>query len=1212
MAKGNTCFPDEFVFEPNYVLAYGPFDAFNPLSPNDPSCRPIDYCIYLYPTHGRLSSQSHFVYGGFHIHPVQIEDLPDVVPASFIGGGFDRRSISFLGAITELFRQGATPAVKLRIPRRLMAYPTWAEPNLFGNLVHHAPHVEALLRIASEYVHNPLGTSAQVFRHVYPEFDMFEDFRITCICPDCEDYRYSDDEEEDDSDMNEDTNSLPELQSAEDAEEEELAPELSEPLAGSPIISRPHSAPPQLPPSPRSRPREIVQPEDITATERSECNPKEEQTQYESSETTIDPEHPTPSITLSRHDSPLEMSSHDGLDTPVPSFRPVVLATTMGPLRPLPPPFFEATTPRDPSQYPLALTQCRMIQDIDSRNPRFEIPSYEQPVMCNPDIPSVAIPPPVTTENPSSLMHSHQMQEAVFEPAYVLAYGPFEAPILHGADNPPQSFDYRIYLHPSSGQYDPQREYIYGGSNIHPAQLETFSEMLPPLYFLEELDDLGLQFLNSIVDLYRSGPPSYLFLHIPYELMRLPMWEGPNTLGNVVRHSAYIESLLHIASSYVHHPLGTYSQILRRLRPNFDPFGDYRLTCVCLECNRLDSNGEEETDELMSDWSDVAEESSGNTISTSSSIESLAILRPRSAPPELPSSPRTRLHEILEDERSESQGQDQPKQPEDVPTSPQEGSSTSSQQYFYVAPDAENADNPHGATTAEQRTELLDQLIKELQQETNLVDPVETNAHLSEILQILRAPSLSDTSQPTILERDESLTAYSTTPLSAQNESEERVEFDLVEERDSPQRGILGTDVGILGYGPFNSTISLSDKSFIPEYRFYLHRTNEHDTLDLFAYGGPYFKSDKEVLLYRLPTSPYVRDSSLDITEEEHMFFEEVEAYLAGEKHLEGIPIPWRLLGVSEQVIPGTAERPCYRFPHFEKIISTIAARFAHVRFARPSSRRTLEGLRHLVLPTYPLNHNNNLFKLRCPEIPYLLPEFEPDEPRHPDDTGENLPIDYYGCLSRREAFIFQQTYPRFSDILYYTAVTTREMLNLHAQTTINLPAPAEVDWDSLLDSVPFHMIFSEDRTPEALLNRIQMLTPGVPNLWMNRVPYIIQSCRQISLLIQQLETFFQTLGFRGLRELANKVALNTYVSFTHNPLLDTDEASYLTAAYDFFLREHRCSTANEILNILHLPFSDPYQLFLVREHIVDVIDPPPFVYSLHDGDRMDLVEEET
>jgi len=102
----------------------------------------------------------------------------------------------------------------------------------------------------------------------------------------------------------------------------------------------------------------------------------------------------------------------------------------------------------------------------------------------------------------------------------------------------------------------------------------------------------------------------------------------------------------------------------------------------------------------------------------------------------------------------------------------------------------ENRTCLHGATPAEQRTELLDQLIKELQQETNLIDSVETNAHLSKILQILRAPSLSNTSQPphnTIPERDESLTAYLTTPLSVQYESEERVEFDLVKERDSPQ-----------------------------------------------------------------------------------------------------------------------------------------------------------------------------------------------------------------------------------------------------------------------------------------------------------------------------------------------------------------------------------------------------------------------------------------
>src|SRR6266581_7221381 len=132
-----------------------------------------------------------------------------------------------------------------------------------------------------------------------------------------------------------------------------------------------------------------------------------------------------------------------------------------------------------------------------------------------------------------------------------------------------------------------------------------------------------------------------------------------------------------------------------------------------------------------------------------------------------------------------------------------------------------------------------------------------------------------------------------------------------------------------------------------------------------------------------------------------------------------------------------------------------------------------------------------------------------------------------------------------------------------------------------------------------------------LPFEWISQVPHILQCSRQLSLFIQQLETFFQTLGFCGLCELADKVALNTNVTFVHNALLDSNEAAYLTAAYDFFLREHKCSTANEILNILHLPFPNPFQFFLVREQIVDIIDPAPYIYSLCEGDSMDSVEEE-
>ena len=76
---------------------------------------------------------------------------------------------------------------------------------------------------------------------------MFKEFHITCICPDCEDYRFSDNEKEDGSDISE---SLSELQSAENADKEDLISELLEPLSELLTILCFHSAPPQPPPLP--------------------------------------------------------------------------------------------------------------------------------------------------------------------------------------------------------------------------------------------------------------------------------------------------------------------------------------------------------------------------------------------------------------------------------------------------------------------------------------------------------------------------------------------------------------------------------------------------------------------------------------------------------------------------------------------------------------------------------------------------------------------------------------------------------------------------------------------------------------------------------------------------------------------------------------------------------------------------------------------------
>jgi hypothetical protein len=445
----------------------------------------------------------------------------------------------------------------------------------------------------------------------------------------------------------------------------------------------------------------------------------------------------------------------------------------------------------------------------------------------------------------------------------------------------------------------------------------------------------------------------------------------------------------------------------------------------------------------------------------------------------------------------------------------------------------------------------------------------------------------------------------------------EDVESVIEEAFEESVRGIFGTDVGILGYGLFelNGAVEIvnghcKDPSNV-QFRVYLHQTKIHDALDFFAYGGPKYEYDDWVSIQRMPVSPQVCDYTNDLSREELTFLEDVENYLNGKDHLDGVPIPQDLLGTIVQVSYSGARAPQYRLPRVEKLMATMVAQFVHNRFSHPTSRRMLEGLSHLVQPIYPTKYNKDLFNLRCPELPYLRPEFDQDEPRHPDDIGDQLSKEYFGCLPRKEAFIFQQLYPKFSDTIYYTAVATRELLTIHAQSGVPLSAPTQIDWEAMLDPFPFHLVFEEDRTPEALISRIQQETPGIPNEWIYRIPHIWQCSRQLSLLIQQLETFFQTLGFRGLRDLVHKVNLNTDTSFEHNALLDSGEAAYLTAAYDFLLREHKCSVANEILNILHLPFPNPFQFFLVRENIIDFIDPAPYVYSLCDGDGMGLLEEE-
>jgi len=94
----------QFIFEPECVLAYAPCDAFNPFNPNDPSGQSIDYCVYLYPNPGDLDSRIHFVYGRSRIQPVQIEELPQIIPNESLIRSFGRETIQFLAAVIDNFR----------------------------------------------------------------------------------------------------------------------------------------------------------------------------------------------------------------------------------------------------------------------------------------------------------------------------------------------------------------------------------------------------------------------------------------------------------------------------------------------------------------------------------------------------------------------------------------------------------------------------------------------------------------------------------------------------------------------------------------------------------------------------------------------------------------------------------------------------------------------------------------------------------------------------------------------------------------------------------------------------------------------------------------------------------------------------------------------------------------------------------------------------
>ena len=158
----------------------------------------------------------------------------------------------------------------------------------------------------------------------------------------------------------------------------------------------------------------------------------------------------------------------------------------------------------------------------------------------------------------------------------------------------------------------------------------------------------------------------------------------------------------------------------------------------------------------------------------------------------------------------------------------------------------------------------------------------------------------------------------------------------------------------------------------------------------------------------------------------------------------------------------------------------------------------------------------------------------------------------------------------------------------------------AHLNWDLFLKRRTFPQVFNKP-DPETLYEDIVQEDSYAP-IYLNRLPYLIDVSRQITTFIQQLETFFRSWDIPGLKYLADTIPLNTIIDYNPNPFLDTEEAVYLTAAYDLCLREHYDLLAQEILRILRFTIPFPQTLSKVRRQVVDKLEDPQWEFSLYDS----------
>jgi hypothetical protein len=323
------------------------------------------------------------------------------------------------------------------------------------------------------------------------------------------------------------------------------------------------------------------------------------------------------------------------------------------------------------------------------------------------------------------------------------------------------------------------------------------------------------------------------------------------------------------------------------------------------------------------------------------------------------------------------------------------------------------------------------------------------------------------------------------------------------------------------------------------------------------------------------------------------------EAYLNGdERYQHGVQIPNKFLVGGRLMVNQQDGFLHYRYPIVEQIMSKLAARCNHPRLAHPFGQLQLNHMRQLVSPEFPANKGLPIRSMFTPDLPYIQVKFDPNEDRHAEDTVSDFM--YFGCLPRKFAYPFLTILPKYTFHLYSATCATYHLFLLHADPALQpkVDPNAKINWDELLEPHSFREIFPFAK-PSRLAATVS--NPNLPNHWIQRLPYILQCTRQLNQLIRFYESFFKSLGFEGLREIVETVGLNTSPDYVHNMLLEGDEVVYLTALYDFLLREHATNLAQMVLRILHVPFRHPYQLSTCRDHIINAIEPPIYSYIIRD-----------